>query len=68
MDVTKLLSQLRDPDWRGPAQHLRGWDELNRLHDAAANEIERLSQELERHRRREQDAKVMPDSIMYVGL
>jgi hypothetical protein len=40
--MTDILAALRSPDYQGPRQHLRRWDELDRLHGAAASEIERL--------------------------
>jgi len=40
--TTALVAALRDEAWRGPAQHLRSWHDLDRLHEAAADEIERL--------------------------
>lgn len=38
----KLITDLRDPYFRGPMQHLRGWSDLDKLHDAAIAEIQRL--------------------------
>lgn len=40
--MSDVVKRLRDADYRGPMQHLRAWDELDRMHDEAADEIERL--------------------------
>ena len=41
-----IVERLRNPDYRGPFQHLRGWDEIDGLHDAAATTIESLRAQL----------------------
>jgi hypothetical protein len=45
-----IIENLRSPDFQGPAQHLRGWDELDRLHKTAADEIDRLRDEVKNTR------------------
>ena len=40
--LTDILTDLRDPDYRGPMQHLRAWPDIDRIHNRAAAEIERL--------------------------
>jgi len=45
--MTDIVERLKAPEWRGPRQHLRGWDELDALHADAASEIERLRAALE---------------------
>ena len=44
--MSDIVERLNAPEWRGPRQHLRGWDELDALHADAADEIERLREAL----------------------
>lgn len=41
-----IIEKLRDFYYRGPMQPLRSFRELDRFHDAAADEIERLRKAL----------------------
>lgn len=41
-----IKSRLRDPDYAGPMQHLRDWQEIDALMAEAAAEIDRLRKEL----------------------
>jgi hypothetical protein len=40
--LADVLAELRDENWRGPAQHLRDWRDLDDLHERAARTIETL--------------------------
>lgn len=39
-DVKDLVERLRDTDYAGPMQHLRGWPDLDRMHAEAATALE----------------------------
>ena len=45
--MTDIKSRLRDPDFAGPMQHLRDWQEIDALMSEAAADIERLEAALE---------------------
>ena len=46
----EIVAQLRNPDFAGAYQHLRGHAEIDRLFHAAADRIESLSADLEQSR------------------
>lgn len=41
-DERDIVERLSDADYRGPMQHLRGWNDLDVLHDDAAGVIKSL--------------------------
>lgn len=43
--MTGIVEKLRDPEFQGPMQHLRPWDEIDALHAEAAARIEALEAE-----------------------
>ncbi|MGR7993900.1 hypothetical protein [Xanthobacter sp. ZOL 2024] len=45
-DVKDLVARLRDTDYAGPMQHLRGWSDLDRIHAEAATALEAQAEEI----------------------